>query len=334
MKNESDSLRFKVGYESRRSILRRAIQEFASTYTESPRGKIWGKKAWDAVEEAIDELLDHVAKPKTSTPQRTKMSFSEALELLKEGTPVRRAGWGGRLFKRSDGVFLDVDGEVSPWVPLGGQLLTNDWETFAPEPWKVARKTFLDRLDGASDESTWRVVVDAAIKAHEARQASKTPGSLEFGVTNRGFPTATFIDAYGQSCSLQKSSAVEPCVWLGVDNTGPHIDGPQGSRNEEVKVRMILTQEQAAKVADSLMGFSTTGDPRNTKEPATQTTPGEVTAEYPVEVTVGGQYVQSGEEPHSDIVFSGLSSWDRELNLRLDPKKRYTMHLRFVPVKP
>jgi len=33
-----------------------------------------------------------------------------------------------------------------------------------------------------------------------------------------GLPVAEFVDAYGNRCSLQQSSHVEPHVWLGVDD--------------------------------------------------------------------------------------------------------------------
>ncbi|WP_438307583.1 hypothetical protein ACIZ1P_20240 [Pseudomonas guariconensis] len=40
--------------------------------------------------------------------------------------------------------------------------------------------------------------------------------------TERGFPLISLDDYYGQTCSLQISSLVEPrCCWFGVD--APHI---------------------------------------------------------------------------------------------------------------
>ncbi|WP_252275182.1 hypothetical protein [Pseudomonas subflava] len=41
-------------------------------------------------------------------------------------------------------------------------------------------------------------------------------------VTERGFPLISLDDYYGQTCSLQISSLVEPrCCWFGVD--APHV---------------------------------------------------------------------------------------------------------------
>ena len=34
--------------------------------------------------------------------------------------------------------------------------------------------------------------------------------------TNRGFEVKHFKDAYGEDCSIQESSAVDPHIWLGV----------------------------------------------------------------------------------------------------------------------
>lgn len=57
---------------------------------------------------------------------------------------------------------------------------------------------------------------------------------LELKRTNRGFAIVNFIDKYSQQCSLQKSSLVEPCVWLGVE-----VD----MHGHEVMARMHLTQD-------------------------------------------------------------------------------------------
>ena len=36
--------------------------------------------------------------------------------------------------------------------------------------------------------------------------------------TSRGFEVKYFKDSYGIDCSIQESSAIEPYIWLGVDN--------------------------------------------------------------------------------------------------------------------
>jgi hypothetical protein len=47
---------------------------------------------------------------------------------------------------------------------------------------------------------------------------------FKLGKTERGFSYKKFGDRYGQECSLQDSSAAcYAAVWLGVDNTGPHM---------------------------------------------------------------------------------------------------------------
>jgi hypothetical protein len=63
--------------------------------------------------------------------------------------------------------------------------------------------------------------------------------------TDRGFSKLEFKDKYGQICRLQNSSlATEGAIWLGVDNTGPHLDGPTGKKNENVHANMHLTRKQ------------------------------------------------------------------------------------------
>jgi len=79
--------------------------------------------------------------------------------------------------------------------------------------------------------------------------------------TSRGFRIFSFKDRYGQDCSLQESSlAEEGAIWLGVDNTGPHINGPDGTRNSQVSARMHLTQEQVKELLPLLTYFTEYGD--------------------------------------------------------------------------
>ena len=47
---------------------------------------------------------------------------------------------------------------------------------------------------------------------------------IKFSKTQRGFRTGTFVDRYGEQCSIQKSSlATEDAIWLGIDDANPQI---------------------------------------------------------------------------------------------------------------
>lgn len=73
------------------------------------------------------------------------------------------------------------------------------------------------------------------------------------GTTPRGFQIWTFKDFYGQKCSIQESSlASENALWIGVDNTGPNIEGPSGFTNEDVNFRMHLTYDQVNHLIENL----------------------------------------------------------------------------------
>jgi hypothetical protein len=77
----------------------------------------------------------------------------------------------------------------------------------------------------------------------------------------RGMACFLFNDMYGQRCSLQQSSlASEGAIWFGIDSTGPHMEGPGGSRNEQVSARMHLTQTQMQRLLPFLQHFAKTGD--------------------------------------------------------------------------
>ena len=80
--------------------------------------------------------------------------------------------------------------------------------------------------------------------------------SLEYQSTPRGFTRYEFEDRYGQKCSLQESSlATESAIWFGVYNTGPHLEGPGGQRNEKIMARMHLTHMQVAQLLPLLQHF-------------------------------------------------------------------------------
>lgn len=42
-------------------------------------------------------------------------------------------------------------------------------------------------------------------------------------LSDRGFNILAFNDAYGEECSLQESSSVEPSIWLGIDKNRMHL---------------------------------------------------------------------------------------------------------------
>jgi hypothetical protein len=57
--------------------------------------------------------------------------------------------------------------------------------------------------------------------------------------TPRGFGLVSFRDTYGQTCSVQESSNVEPHLWVGVDCC-----------------RMHLSPKQARGLAERLLAFA------------------------------------------------------------------------------
>jgi hypothetical protein len=85
------------------------------------------------------------------------------------------------------------------------------------------------------------------------------PG-FELSITSRGFGVVKFLDQAGQACSLQDSSlGTEAAIWFGVDNTGGSVIGPSGSYNEQVSVRMHLTQTMMRQILPYLQDFAETG---------------------------------------------------------------------------
>lgn len=78
--------------------------------------------------------------------------------------------------------------------------------------------------------------------------------------TNRGFRLIEFNDRYKQSCSIQDSSlATESAIWLGVSNTGPNMEGPNGKVSEDINARMHLTMEMVEALIPVLQRFVKTG---------------------------------------------------------------------------
>lgn len=89
----------------------------------------------------------------------------------------------------------------------------------------------------------------------------ETTTELKRDKNTRGFGVITFSDLYEQECSLQDSSlATEAAIWIGVDNTGAHIHGPNGTPNEHVKARMHLSQSMVKQLLPYLTKFAETGE--------------------------------------------------------------------------
>jgi len=93
--------------------------------------------------------------------------------------------------------------------------------------------------------------------------SKKKQKKLEVTQTCRGFDYIEFDDYYGQHCSLQKSSLMEPnAIWLGVKNTGPNLGlmyGDVNQKNVDVHCRMHLSQEQVKQLLPFLVKFAKTG---------------------------------------------------------------------------
>ena len=63
-------------------------------------------------------------------------------------------------------------------------------------------------------------------------------------ITKRGFNGVSFKDNYGISCSIQESSsAEEPKVWFGCDNSRMHLTIPQIKELLPILERFIKTGE-------------------------------------------------------------------------------------------
>lgn len=92
---------------------------------------------------------------------------------------------------------------------------------------------------------------------------------METEKTQRGFDLSTFKDSYGNECSLQKSSSIEPKVWLGINNPklivfendsmGKYIETVM-PKTFSVNSRMHLTQKQVKELLPQLQKFADTGE--------------------------------------------------------------------------
>ena len=98
----------------------------------------------------------------------------------------------------------------------------------------------------------------------EKRKMSNRKLKIKRGYTNRGFGLLTFEDDYGEKCSLQMSSSVEPHVWLGIDK--PKILKGLVGEAEELPdgvtafSRMHLNRKQARQLAEELEIFAARGE--------------------------------------------------------------------------
>ena len=103
-------------------------------------------------------------------------------------------------------------------------------------------------------------VADVEVLAHHPPEDGEESGVVTWRSTARGFSLGEFEDEYKQQCSIQDSSrAGIDCFWLGVGNTGPRIEGPFGTKGEDIMGRMHLTKEHARDLITILQRFVETG---------------------------------------------------------------------------
>ena len=105
------------------------------------------------------------------------------------------------------------------------------------------------------------------------------PEPITMDKTQRGFKNGKFKDAYGEQCSIQKSSlATKDAIWLGIDDAKPQIMCSNAERNGLVKqgetgwqpfeipkdvllsTRMHLTQREVRQLLPILEKFAKTGE--------------------------------------------------------------------------
>jgi len=87
--------------------------------------------------------------------------------------------------------------------------------------------------------------------------------------TQRGFVKGEFKDHFNNQCSIQKSSNMEDCIWLGIDKPklvvfedermGKYIE-TELPKNWDVHSRMHLTREQVKSLIPLLQNFVRTGE--------------------------------------------------------------------------
>lgn len=85
-------------------------------------------------------------------------------------------------------------------------------------------------------------------------------------MTQRGFRKVTFEDIGGVPCSLQESSNVEPCIWLGADKVTVYderrlvVDNFQEKTGFLIAGRMLLDPSLARQVAMRLLQWADSVD--------------------------------------------------------------------------
>lgn len=191
---------------------------------------------------------------------------------LKEGYPAYFHE-EGYLFDRIDKVVEEVNGKLPPkyelWFGVDSEKLTVKHKFPASEASEFIF-TCQDKVYPL-DPSQWYECLDndwygdrnkeLKFKINDKGFAEIVIEPVVIGKTQRGFSLGEFKDDYGQICSIQLSSAASKrCIWLGVVNTGPNLEGPTGKRNEDVYARMHLTREDVKKLLPLLQKFADTGD--------------------------------------------------------------------------
>lgn len=85
--------------------------------------------------------------------------------------------------------------------------------------------------------------------------------------TSRGFSITSFIDSYGEQCSIQKSSNMsDDFIWIGIDKPKPIILGRDGWTEIQLPNgaliigRMHLNRGQVKMILPALMYFALHGE--------------------------------------------------------------------------
>lgn len=90
---------------------------------------------------------------------------------------------------------------------------------------------------------------------------------MDHSLTIRGFALKTFLDNKNVECSLQKSSNIDECIWLGCNEPAPRYLIPNvGWKDVELppetvsNTRMELSRQQVADLLPYLQKFVDTGE--------------------------------------------------------------------------
>lgn len=180
----------------------------------------------------------------------------------------------GYLFDKIDKVITEVDGfgkakSHELWFGVDSEKNTVKHKFPAEEAYEFFF-TYKDKIYPL-DPSQWHECLDndwAGDRNHELTFeinangfAEIIPEPIQMGVTQRGFSLGEFEDDYRQKCTIQMSSiATRRCIWLGVSNMGPLLEGPDGSKNYDINARMHLSREHVKRLLPLLTKFAETGD--------------------------------------------------------------------------